>query len=174
VPRFARDTLPPGALGEPVIRELYPIVEAVLSAVRSVVPQDAEPGPIDVHAQLPDSRVLSGTVPGVYGDVLLQSTFSRVSGKHRLASWVRLLAATASHPERPFSAATIGRAAERATVTIAQIKPLGVDTESRRRVALDHLAAWPTCTTGECERRFPSIASARMHTRRPRRSDATL
>jgi exodeoxyribonuclease V gamma subunit len=123
-----------------VIRELYPIVEAVLAAVQSVIPEEAEPAPIDVHAQLPDGRVLSGTVPSVYGDVVLQSTFSRVSGKHRLASWVRVLAATASHPERPFSAATVGRTAARGTVTIARIESLGADTESRRRVALDQLA----------------------------------
>jgi exodeoxyribonuclease V gamma subunit len=136
---IVRGTLPPGVLGEPVIRELYPTVEAIVSATRRFVAEHAEPDPIDINAQLPDGRVISGTVPA-HGDELLQTTFSRVSGKHRLASWVRLLAATASHPERPFCATTVGRATGNRVVTVARIGPIAIDARSRRQLALDHLA----------------------------------
>ena len=50
-----------------------------------------------MHVELPDGRLLSGTVSAV-DDLLLQTTYSRVAAKHRLSSWVRFLAATASHP----------------------------------------------------------------------------
>ena len=91
---------------------------------------------------LPDGRTLSGTVPGVGGDVLRTVTYSRVSPRHRLAAWVRLLALTAAHPERPFAAVTRRARRRRArtpTVTIARIPPLGPDPAARRALALDHL-----------------------------------
>jgi exodeoxyribonuclease V gamma subunit len=66
-------------------------------------------------------------------------TFSRVSPRHRLASWVRLLAATVTHPGRAFSAVTVGRSARGATVTVARIPPLADDPSSRREVALGEL-----------------------------------
>jgi exodeoxyribonuclease V gamma subunit len=85
--------------------------------------------------------MLTGTVAAVE-DVLLQSSYSRIAAKHRLSSWVRLLAATASHPECAFSAATVGRAGGRgATVTVCRIEPLATEPEHRRWLALEHLSA---------------------------------
>jgi exodeoxyribonuclease V gamma subunit len=75
--------------------------------------------------------------------VLRTVTFSRVSARHRLAVWVRFLALTAAHAERPFSAATVGRARtgahQDATVTVARLAPLAEDPETRRALALAHL-----------------------------------
>jgi exodeoxyribonuclease V gamma subunit len=137
---IARGTLPPGQLGHPVINQLYPIVEAILTEARELMPSGAEPEPVDVHVELPDGRLLTGTVSAI-GDLLLQSSYSRVAAKHRLSSWVRFLAATASHPERGFSAATVGRARARGTVTIARLAPFAGEPEHRRWLALEHLQA---------------------------------
>jgi exodeoxyribonuclease V gamma subunit len=53
---------------------------------------------------------------------------------------VRLLAATASHTEQPFCAATVGRATGKGVVTVARIEPIASDARRRRQLALDHLA----------------------------------
>jgi exodeoxyribonuclease V gamma subunit len=137
---IARGTLPPGHLGEPVVRDLYPIAAEIVAQAQVLIRGEAETEPLDVHVELPDGRVLTGTVPAVGGELLLQTTYSRVSAKHRLAAWVRLVAASASHPERELSTATVGRAGGNATVTVARIKPLGADAAERRSRALEQLA----------------------------------
>ena len=64
----------------------------------------------DVKVALGDGRILSGTVPGIHGDLLRVVQYSRVAPKHRIALWVRWLALTAAHPERPIQAVLMGRA----------------------------------------------------------------
>ena len=137
---IARGTLPPGRLGHPVIKQLYPIVEGILTEARALMPVGAEPEPVDVHVELADGRLLTGTVSAI-GDLLLQSSYSRVAAKHRLSSWVRFLAATATHPERGFAAATVGRARGYGTVTLSRIAPFAGEPEHRRWLALEHLRA---------------------------------
>jgi exodeoxyribonuclease V gamma subunit len=132
---IARGTLPPGVLGLPVINELSPIVTAIV-AQAEVQAGGGRPGltgadPVDVRVTLDDGRLLSGTVNGLCGEVLLTTTFSRVSAKHRLATWVRLLALTATWPERPFEAATVGRGADRDDVRVARIHALAPDPAER-------------------------------------------
>src|SRR6202012_4335280 len=96
--------------------------------------------PIDVRVALGDGRLLSGPVTGLTGHLLLATTFSRVSAKHRIAAWVRLLAVTASAPERPFAAATVGRGQGHGDVRTAWVQPLGDDAIQRRAVARGELA----------------------------------
>jgi len=131
---IARGTLPPAVLGQPVIDEVFPVVAAIVAAVDDLVPGGAAAESIDVRVPLRDGRRLSGTVPGVSGDVLRTVAYSRVGPKHRLAAWVKLLALTAARPERPFEAATIGRGGS--GIAVARLRPLGSDTE-----ALEQLAA---------------------------------
>lgn len=138
---IARGALPAGALGQPVIAEVFPIVDAIVTEVGFATDAAAPPASIDVRLDLCGERSLSGTVAGVCGDVLLSVTYSRVAAKHRIAAWVRLLALTAAHPERPFEAMTIGRSGGGAGVTLARIAPLGDDADSRRGTALEHLLA---------------------------------
>ncbi|MEN3284720.1 MAG: exodeoxyribonuclease gamma subunit [Solirubrobacteraceae bacterium] len=137
---IARGTLPPGRLAKPVIDRVRPIVEEIAVGARSVLDTTGQPGSVDVKVTLPDGRTLSGTVPGVCGEVVRAVTYSRVNARHRLAAWVRLLALTAAHPERAFAAATVGQArsgaADGTRVTIARIPALTTDE------ALAHLATF--------------------------------
>ena len=128
---IARGTLPPGQLGKPVIEDVQPTVEEIVACA-----PEGETGSVDVKLVLPDGRRLGGTVAGVAGDTVRAVMYSRVSARHRLAAWVRLLALAASHPEREFEAVTIGRApsGSGARVTVAQLPPLDAG------AALDHLA----------------------------------
>jgi exodeoxyribonuclease V gamma subunit len=146
----ARGMLPPGVLGVPAIKQLYPIVDAIAAEAGKLLVDGADRAdgadggaggdPVDVRVELPDGRLLSGTVAGVSADLLLTTTFSRVAAKHRLAAWVRLLALTAAWPERPFAAATVGRGRGKDDVRVAGLAPLAEDPDDRRRLAADHLA----------------------------------
>jgi exodeoxyribonuclease V gamma subunit len=71
-----------------------------------------EPGPrrtVDVEVGLHDGRVLVGTVPDIAEWRLETIGYGTVAPKHRLASWVRLLAVLAQEPQHPWTAVTAGR-----------------------------------------------------------------
>jgi len=135
----ARGTLPPGKLAEPVIASVRQVAEQIADEVSAICGAGFEGTSIDINLALADGRRLSGTVPGVDGDVARAVAYSRVRPNARLAAWARLLALTAAHPGRPFEALTIGRARpgapEGAMVTIARVGPL------HRDVALEQLGA---------------------------------
>ncbi len=141
---IARGTLPPGALGAQVIDRVRPTVHGIAAQAATLLGTAGEPGSVEVNARLGDGRFLRGTAPGVRGDVLGTVTYSRVSPRHRLVAWVRLLALTASHPQRALEAVTIGRARfgadDRASVTIARIPALGGDPGERSERATAALA----------------------------------
>ncbi len=124
----ARGMLPPGRLALPVLDRIRPVIVQVATEVDRLCPDGFAPTSRDVNLDLGDGRRLSGTVAGVGGGVVRRVAYSRVSPSARLAAWVRLLALTASDPQRPCEALTIGRARrdapEHARVTIARIAPL--------------------------------------------------
>jgi exodeoxyribonuclease V gamma subunit len=105
---WRRGEVPPKALGaatlDAIVEKVVPIAGA---AQRYAV------GPatvVDVTAALP-SGVLTGTVPGVHGEVVVRTTYSRLAPKHRLRAWVQLLALSADHGgAREWRAVTVGRA----------------------------------------------------------------
>jgi exodeoxyribonuclease V gamma subunit len=138
VAETVRGILPPGELGAAILDEVLPTVEDILCAATAAVDETAETASVEVDIDLGDGRALVGTVPGVVGDVLRTATFSRVGPKQRLAAWVRLLALAAAHPERPFSAVTVGRG-KGDSYGLAYIAALGADAEARRRDALEQL-----------------------------------
>jgi len=140
---IARGTLPPGALGEPVIAEAWPGVRAIAEHAGSYS-SGSEPLTLETNVVLPGAVRLTGTVSGIHGNVLLGVSYSRLGPLPRIAAWVSLLALSAGHPDVPYEAVTIGRGSRRRDgpddrVAIARIPPLGRDSEERRRLALDEL-----------------------------------
>jgi exodeoxyribonuclease V gamma subunit len=136
---IARGTLPPGALGRPLLEQLWPDVQAIAAAVRSHGAA-ADPRSEQTNVILPGEIRITGTVSGVYGHVLLGASYSRLGPRQRLAAWVRLLALTAANPEIPFEAVTIGRGGQRGTVQVMRIPQLGSTPAVRAAAALAELA----------------------------------
>jgi exodeoxyribonuclease V gamma subunit len=122
---IARGVLPPSKLGIPVAKELANGRDLILGHVGPYL--GSEPSSTGINIVLGGGRRLTGTVSGIRGETLLAVTFSRLNARHRLASWVRLLALGVCHPERAFEAVTIGRAPTRshADVAVSRIGPLG-------------------------------------------------
>jgi exodeoxyribonuclease V gamma subunit len=129
----ARGELPPLALGRRVVEELDAEVEGLVEAAHAHVAPGAAPTAVDVVVALGAGRRLTGTVTGVRGDVLLGVSFARLGPQHRLAAWVRLLALAAAHPERSFTAVTIGRGPARGSEPVAARRLAGVDAAVARR-----------------------------------------
>jgi exodeoxyribonuclease V gamma subunit len=129
---MARGLLPPGALADPILNQIVPVVEELVEAAQ----EERPPVSLDVRVTLPDGTALVGTVAGVRGDLIHTVTYSRVAASHRLLAWVRLLALSAAWPGRPFEACTIGRYREgrKHRITIARLAPL------RPEVAVEQLA----------------------------------
>jgi exodeoxyribonuclease V gamma subunit len=130
---LARGLLPPGALADPILNEVIPVIEELVDAARD----DRPPVSLDLYVALPDGTSLVGTVAGVRGELIHTVTYSRVAASQRLLAWVRLLALSAAWPDRSFEALTVGRYREggrKHRITVARIAPLSGD------VARKHLA----------------------------------
>jgi exodeoxyribonuclease V gamma subunit len=105
---WRRGVLPPAMLGgralERVLTDVRPLVDRTASL------RAAPARTVEVSALLPDGRRVRGTVGGVHGSVLVGVTYSKLSAKARLQSWLSFLALTATDPSAGWSAATVGRA----------------------------------------------------------------
>ncbi len=144
----ARGSLPPGTLAEPVLGNVLPIVEGLVAEAEDIGGGDVAPRSLEVNIALADGRILLGTVTGVIdrgpaGLLLRAVSYSRLAPKQRLAAWVRFLALTAAHPDRPVEAATIGRfrhtGRKKGAVSVACLASLAGDPATRRAAALAHL-----------------------------------
>ena len=62
---IARGELPPELLAESVLARVFPVVEQLVAAAADHLPAAEVSASVDVKVQLPDGRLLVGTVPGV-------------------------------------------------------------------------------------------------------------
>lgn len=109
---WRRGTLPPGQLGwrkAGELREQSTLLAATALGYRKAG-QNGDADAYDVDIDLGAGRRLTGTVSPVFGDHLVSVTYSKLDGKHLLASWIPLLALYAHRPDRDWSAICIGRA----------------------------------------------------------------
>ncbi|UZN01999.1 exodeoxyribonuclease V subunit gamma [Cellulomonas sp. S1-8] len=129
-----RGKVPPGNLGGAALADVATRVGAVADAAGPVLGSPATT--VDVTVPLPGGRTLTGTVPGVHGDVLVRAVYARLSAKHRLRAWVRLLALVASPGALTVrGAATVGRGpGTRPTAATSWLAPPSPD-DARRLLA---------------------------------------
>ena len=85
-----RGTLPPGRLGIAVLDEISTVV-TVLGGAAVASADNAERRSVHVGLDLGVYR-LTGTIGDVYGTTLINTSYSTLAPKHRIAGWVRLLA----------------------------------------------------------------------------------
>lgn len=130
----ARGTLPPGPLGDLALGGLLDDVAALVRWSRG--PRSGPPTRIDVDARVLDDLRVHGVVQGVHDQRVVRVEYSRLKPKHRLESWLNLLALTVARPEVPWSTVVAGRGEEDGQVAYAYVEP--VDPEVAR-ATLDDL-----------------------------------
>ncbi len=156
---WRRGTLPPFALGETQLKDIARAVDTLVEVSRDV--HAGHPEVLDISIRLESGRRITGTVTGIHANTIARTSYSRLAPKHRLAAWVRLLAAQVQDGSRPWQAVTTGRgpgrrAAWRSTIT-APIDALG-QLESLVRLRdlglASPLPVAPTASATYAERRF--------------------
>ncbi len=105
---WRRGSLPPGQLGWRKAQQIRE--QAAALAVAAHRHRTQPPHAHDVDIDVGNGRRVTGTVPGVHGDRLVSVTYSKLDGRHLVASWIRLLALTARDPGSEWVAVCIGRA----------------------------------------------------------------
>jgi exodeoxyribonuclease V gamma subunit len=128
-----RGVLPPGELGSRTLREVEKEVKPLVRQALAL--RQGTHRTLDVDIDLGGGRRLTGTVPSVFGNRLVTVTYSRLAAKHRLRSWVDLLALSAGHPDESWTAHALGRG--RAGTTRALIGPLDHRAEAWLRDLVD-------------------------------------
>jgi exodeoxyribonuclease V gamma subunit len=135
---IARGTLPPGALGAPVIQSILPTAKLLADAAAAFAGGHHARSE-QTNVVLGDGTRLTGTVGGIHGHLMLAVSYSRLGPRQRLAAWVRLLALSAAHPEIAFEGVTIGRGGRQDPVQVRRIPQLGGSAQTRRATALAEL-----------------------------------
>jgi exodeoxyribonuclease V gamma subunit len=130
-----RGDLPPGPLGLGDLQNIGHEVDQLLGASSSE--RANPPTSHDVDVPINGTR-LTGTVPGVRGDVILSVTYSKLGPKQRLRAWVELVALTAADPDHEWVAVAVGRGKKGSGPTRSLFGPL---TQTEAVAALGELIA---------------------------------
>ncbi|GAA3527879.1 exodeoxyribonuclease V subunit gamma [Nocardioides daeguensis] len=103
-----RGSLPPFGLGHDALVDVVRDCQALLqqSAALRATPARA----VDVDVDLGGGRRLTGTVPRVHGNQVVDVTYSRPGPKQRIASWLQVVALTATHPDENWTGHAVSRA----------------------------------------------------------------
>ncbi|MFR9750086.1 exodeoxyribonuclease V subunit gamma [Nocardia sp. 004] len=103
---WRRGTLPPFGFGAAVLDEVEHTVDRLVRAAQADYTGVARE--VDIAVDLGDRRRLIGTVSQVRGETLVRTTFSRLAPKHRMGTWISLLALAATE-DRSWRAVSTGR-----------------------------------------------------------------
>jgi exodeoxyribonuclease V gamma subunit len=106
---WRRGQLPPRRLGHAALSNVMERVQPV-HATASNAMSTGEPRAVDLSVTLPSGTTVVGTVPGVHGERVVRAEYSKLAPKHRLRSWVQVLALAAAHPGTAWETGTVGRA----------------------------------------------------------------
>ncbi|MCL3818984.1 exodeoxyribonuclease V subunit gamma [Aeromicrobium wangtongii] len=118
---YRRGLVPPGELGRRLLDEIRAAVGPLVMNTAAL--RHGGSRAVDIDVELPDGRRLVGSVDDVYSERLVTVTYSSLAAKHRLRSWVDLLALTVAHPGTPWEAHAVGK--HKAGGTHAHIRPVG-------------------------------------------------
>jgi exodeoxyribonuclease V gamma subunit len=135
---IARGTLPPGALGVPVIRSILPTAQLIAETARAYAGGHAVRSQ-QTNLVLTDGRRLTGTVSAIYGHVLVTASYSRPGPRQRLEAWTKLLALSAADPTTPYEAVTIGRGDGQDPLSVIRLPQLGATAQARQQRATAEL-----------------------------------
>ncbi len=137
---LARGTLPPDALGPPILTVIEGLAEGVSEAA-AAFSCGGDARSLAIEADLPDGRSLVGVIGGIGDDLIWRAAFSRLGPGHRLAAWIRFLALSAAEPDHAWRSVVVGRrrAGSRPGASVSLIGPIGHDAPSRRAEALAQL-----------------------------------
>lgn len=137
---LARGTLPPDALGPPILKTIEGFAERVSDAA-AAFSCGGDARSLALEVALADGRALVGVIGGIGDDVIWHVAFSRLGPTHRLAAWARFLALCVAEPERPWRSVLVGRSrgGSKPGASLSLISPVGHDAPSRREAALAQL-----------------------------------
>ena len=102
-----RGLLPPGKLGARTLQEVIDEVKPLTAQANAL--RDGPARTLDVDIDVGDGRRLTGTVASIFGNKVVGVTYSNLAAKHRIRSWIDLLALSAGHPDEHWTAHAVGR-----------------------------------------------------------------
>lgn len=117
---WRRGSLPPGRLGWRKANELRDQASELARAALSY--RTGTPQAYDVDVDLGAGRRLTGTVSPVFGNRLVEVTYSKLDAQHLLKAWIPLVALAAARPGS-WSAVCIGRQRRRRGVAERVLGP---------------------------------------------------